>query len=376
MLGDKVTMPFKRLNSVAPPAGESLNSKMPLRPALKLASLHVLKWDREGEEGNVVEEVEPRIRGVIKRQRGTWRKKRRLICRDGAGNSGLRNHLQRWQRARREKQSQPKRAGVERGYLPENETESTLVFHVSWRRSLGLKCCSSQERKKRKKENWQRLEWGGCQQFTYMVISQRRLQHEKYRISVIFSHDRGGSIFYYFCERLSGTLNCWVSPVNVWKSLQRADKFQLSTNFWQRYIWLPIKAKPHLVIPFCFDKFSAKSPLELLDKGWNETSSDAQKSCIQLALLCFQRKFWTDKTYITNHCFVISDTYFSIFIYILFIPFAFFIRWGSFQGPAQLGNGGTEPLCHGHPGSCHVCLYDPHPVQVLLQTEVQVSYFR
>lgn len=101
----------------------------------------------------MVEEVEPGMRRVIKRQRGTWKKKRRLICRDGAGNSGLRNHLQRWRRAGREKQSRPKRAGVERAYLPENETESTLVFHVSLRRSLGLKCCSSQERKKRKKAN-------------------------------------------------------------------------------------------------------------------------------------------------------------------------------------------------------------------------------
>lgn len=143
-----------RFNLVLPPAGESLTSNVAPRSTPELTSLHVLKRDRrKGEEGNAVEEVEPGVRRVIKRQRGTWKKKRRLICRDGAGNSGLRNHLQRWRRAGREKQSQPKRAGVERGYLPENETESTLVFHVSLCRSLGLKCCSSRERKKRKKAN-------------------------------------------------------------------------------------------------------------------------------------------------------------------------------------------------------------------------------
>lgn len=48
--------------------------------------------------------------------------------RDGAGNSGLRNHLRWWRRAGREKQSQPRRASVERGYLPENETESAFRF--------------------------------------------------------------------------------------------------------------------------------------------------------------------------------------------------------------------------------------------------------
>lgn len=53
------------------------------------------------------------------------------LWRDGAGNSGLRNNLQWWQRAGREKQSQLKRASVERGYLPENETESVFVFPSS-----------------------------------------------------------------------------------------------------------------------------------------------------------------------------------------------------------------------------------------------------
>lgn len=123
----------------------------------------------------------------------------------------MRNHLRRWRRAGGEKQSQPERAGVERGYLPENETEST--FLVSSLRSLRLKCCGSEEREERKRiDNDQR--WGGCQQFAYMVISQKRLQHEKYTISVLFLHDRGGDIFFFFF-RLSDTLNCWISPMNM-----------------------------------------------------------------------------------------------------------------------------------------------------------------
>lgn len=54
-----------------------------------------------------------------------------FLSRDGAGNNGLRNNLRRWQREEREKQSRLKRPSVERGYLPENETESAFVFLVS-----------------------------------------------------------------------------------------------------------------------------------------------------------------------------------------------------------------------------------------------------
>lgn len=74
------------------------------------------------------------------------------LWRDGAGNSGLRNHLRRWRRAGREKQSEPKRASVERGYLPENETESAFVFLVSLFCPLGLKSRRSLEREKRERE--------------------------------------------------------------------------------------------------------------------------------------------------------------------------------------------------------------------------------
>lgn len=57
---------------------------------------------------------------------------------------------------------------------------------------------------------------GGCQRFTYVFISQKRLQHEKYRISAISSHDIGDShVFYILFLRLSGILNCWLSPVIV-----------------------------------------------------------------------------------------------------------------------------------------------------------------
>lgn len=121
--------------------------------------------------------------GVIKRH--MEEEEESYLSRDGAGNSGLRNHLRRWRRAGREKQSQPKRASVERGYLPENETESTFVFRVSLLRSLGLKCCRSREREERKRRRMTMIRvcvcvgGGGCQQFTYVVISQKRLQHEK-----------------------------------------------------------------------------------------------------------------------------------------------------------------------------------------------------
>lgn len=103
---------------------------------------------RKGEEGEV-EEVEPGTRGVIKRH--MEEEEESYLSRDGAGNSGLRNRLRRWWRAGREKQSQPKRASVERGYLPENESESTFVFRVSLLRSLGLKCCRSRHREERKR---------------------------------------------------------------------------------------------------------------------------------------------------------------------------------------------------------------------------------
>lgn len=55
-------------------------------------------------------------------------------------------------------------------------------------------------------------------------------------------------------------------------------------------------------------------------------------------------------------------------------------RGRSFRGPAQLEHGGKEPLCHGDRGSRHVHRHHPHPVQVLLQTQVvtvfsKVCYF-
>lgn len=45
-------------------------------------------------------------------------------------------------------------------------------------------------------------------------------------------------------------------------------------------------------------------------------------------------------------------------------------RGRPFRGPAQLEHGGKEPLCHVDRGGRHVCRHDPHPVQVLLQTQV------
>lgn len=49
------------------------------------------------------------------------------------------------------------------------------------------------------------------------------------------------------------------------------------------------------------------------------------------------------------------------------------VRGRPFSESARLGNGGKEPLRHVRPGSCDVCLHDPHPVQVLLQTKVKVG---
>lgn len=56
--------------------------------------------------------------------RGTWTRKWSL----GAGDSSVWNHLKQGREPGREKQSQAERTSVEGGYLPENETESTLVF--------------------------------------------------------------------------------------------------------------------------------------------------------------------------------------------------------------------------------------------------------
>lgn len=44
----------------------------------------------------------------------------------------------------------------------------------------------------------------GCHSFTYMFISQKKLQHEKYRMAAISSDDKGDSAIY---VRLSGVLN-------------------------------------------------------------------------------------------------------------------------------------------------------------------------
>lgn len=119
----------------------------------------------------------------------------------------MRNHLQWWRRAGREKQSQFKRASVEGGYLPENETESIFVFLVS----LRLKGCRSRAEESESSEF--KMIRGVLSQvyLQYVFISQKRLQHEKYRMS----HDIGDSSFFILFLRLSGILNCWLSPMNM-----------------------------------------------------------------------------------------------------------------------------------------------------------------
>lgn len=49
-------------------------------------------------------------------------------------------------------------------------------------------------------------------------------------------------------------------------------------------------------------------------------------------------------------------------------------RGGSVQGPPRLGHGGEEPVRHGRPGRRHVRRHHPHPVQVLLQAQVEALF--
>lgn len=88
---------------------------------------------------DVAVKVELWLRGHQEAKRHMKEEEESYLWRDGAGNSGLRNHFQLWWRAGREKQSQLKRASVERGYLPENEPESAFVFLVSLLSSHRLK---------------------------------------------------------------------------------------------------------------------------------------------------------------------------------------------------------------------------------------------
>lgn len=105
---------------------------------------------------------------------------------------------------------------MERGYLPENETESAFVFLVFLLfYPSGSRVVEAQRRGVGKERaELKMIRVGGCHRFTYVFISQKRLQHEKYVMSAISSHDLGDSNVFL---RLSGILNCWLSPMNMSK---------------------------------------------------------------------------------------------------------------------------------------------------------------
>ncbi len=139
------------------------------------------------------------------------------LWRDGAGNSGLRNHLRRRRRAGREKQSQPKRASVKRGYLPENETESAFVLLVSSLCPLGLKSCRSWDREERWREgeNWQWLESGAVRCLLTCSLAERGSNVKSKDIADVLSWHRWQWFWFFF--RLSGVLNCWLTPMNTFQ---------------------------------------------------------------------------------------------------------------------------------------------------------------
>lgn len=96
---------------------------------------------------------------------------------------------------------------MERGYLPKNETESSFRFSCLLctphpRPTLGLKGCRSREGEG-KRADMIMVRVLGCQRFTLLACSLAKkiqiwLQHEKYRMSAISSHDIGDSIYFFY----------------------------------------------------------------------------------------------------------------------------------------------------------------------------------
>lgn len=126
----------------------------------------------------VLVEVEPVLRRSSRSKEAHARGKRGLICGE------MEQEIVVWGiicgggwREGREKQSQLKKASVERGYLPENETESSFRFSCLLctprpRPTLGLKGCRSHEgEEKGKRADMIMVRVLGCQRFTLLACS-------------------------------------------------------------------------------------------------------------------------------------------------------------------------------------------------------------
>lgn len=130
------------------------------------------------------------------------------------------------------------------------------------------------EAEQRRKERTQNLKWleRCCHRFTYSMCS---LAKRGFNMKSTGCHMTLVTACFYFIFKAKWHFKLLAfTNEHVSKTLQRADKFQISFNFWQRYIWLPLKKTTHLVIPLCFDNVSAKSTSELVDKGWKLTLND------------------------------------------------------------------------------------------------------
>lgn len=153
---------------------------------------------------------------------------------------------------------------------PRMRLKGLFVFLVSFApptptSPLALKGCRSREgEEKGKRADMIMVRVVGCQRFTLLACSLAKkikiwLQHEKYRMSAISCHDIGDSIYFFIImQRLSGFLNCRLSPTNASQQHQRLTKTHLA-----------VRERKHICLfPFCFDSVSANSSSGLAVKGW------------------------------------------------------------------------------------------------------------
>lgn len=159
---------------------------------------------------------------------------------------------------------------MERGYLPVNETESAFVFLVCTPHPGSRVVEAEQERKERAGN----LEWleGCCHRFTYSTCS---LAKRGLNMKSTACHMTSVTAGFYFTFKAKWHFKLLAfTNKHVSKTLQRADMFQISFNFWQRYIWLPLKEITQLAVPLFPDSVSAKSTSELVDKDPKLTLND------------------------------------------------------------------------------------------------------
>ena len=173
----------------------------PPKPPPELYTLHVLNLDRRlGDEGNGGwRGGAGRLRGPSRGKEAHEKRKRSLCCRETEQEIVVWGIICGEQE---EKSNHNLKGLVWRGAIYERMRLKALSFFLSACSAPSGSRVADAERgwRDEERENWQWLEWGGCQGFTYMFISQRgfNMKSAGYQWFSHMTHCRWQPFFFFF----------------------------------------------------------------------------------------------------------------------------------------------------------------------------------